>query len=78
MECRLLSPENHINHKLDAAFDGTAALTAIAAPLWLADAEAWGRALLIFGGVVLPILRIVIAFRALRRASSDSGAGHER
>ena len=34
-----------MNHKLDAAFDGAAALTAIAAPLWLADAEAWGRAL---------------------------------
>ena len=29
-----------MNQKLDAAFDGTAAVTAIAAPLWLADAEA--------------------------------------
>jgi hypothetical protein len=64
-----------MNHKLDAAFDGTAALTAIAAPLWLADAEIWGRALLIFGGVVLLVLRIVMAFRALRRASRDSGTG---
>jgi hypothetical protein len=69
-----------MNHKLDAAFDGTAALTAIAAPLWLADAEAWGRALLIFGGVVLLVLRIVIAWRALRRASGTrrgSGPTHE-
>jgi hypothetical protein len=70
-----------MNQKLDAAFDGTAALTAIAAPLWLADAEAWGRALLIFGGVVLLVLRIVIAWRALRRASGSArigGSGHER
>lgn len=58
-----------MNHKLDAVFDGTAAVTAIAAPLWLADAEVWGRALLIFGGVVLLILRVVIAWRALLRAS---------
>jgi hypothetical protein len=65
-----------MNHKLDAAFDGTAPLTAIAAPLWLADAEAWGRALLIFGGVVLLILRVVIALRALRRTPKE-GAGHE-
>jgi hypothetical protein len=65
-----------MNHKLDAVFDGTAALTAIAAPLWLADVEAWGRALLIFGGVVLLILRIVITLRALRRVSK-SGAGDE-
>jgi hypothetical protein len=65
-----------MNHKLDAAFDGTAAVTAIAAPLWLADAEAWGRALLIFGGVVLLILRIVIAWRALHRASRIARTGN--
>lgn len=62
-----------MNHKLDAAFDGTAALTAIAAPLWLADAELWGRALVILGGVVLLALRIVIAWRALRRAPKLGG-----
>ena len=65
-----------MNHKLDAAFDGTAALTAIAAPLWLADAEAWGRALVILGGVVLLALRIVIAWRVLRRAPK-AGGRHE-
>lgn len=59
-----------MNHKLDAAFDGTAALTAIAAPLWLADAELWGRAIVILGGVVLLALRIVIAWRTLRRAQT--------
>ncbi|HEV8015198.1 MAG TPA: hypothetical protein VGP48_06675 [Stellaceae bacterium] len=62
-----------MNQKLDAAFDGTAALTAIAAPLWLADAELWGRALVILGGVVLLALRIVIAWRTLRRPRSESG-----
>ena len=70
-----------MNHKLDAAFDGTAALAAIAAPLWLADAEVWGRALLIFGGVVLLILRIVIAWRSVRRPPSGAAikadSGHE-
>lgn len=64
-----------MNHKLDAVFDGTAAVTAIAAPLWLADAEVWGRALLIFGGVVLLILRVVIAWRALRRVSRIARSG---
>lgn len=57
-----------MNHKLDAAFDGTAALTAIAAPLWLADAEVWGRAIVFLGGVALLALRIVIAWRTLRHA----------
>jgi len=70
-----------MNHKLDAVFDGTAAVTAIAAPLWLADAEIWGRALLIFGGVVLLILRVVIAWRALHRAPdkarSDGATAHD-
>jgi uncharacterized membrane protein len=66
-----------MNHKLDAVFDGTAALTAIAPPLWLADAEAWGRALLILGGIVLLILRIVIAWRALRRVPGGEGSRHE-
>lgn len=59
-----------MNHKLDAAFDGTAALTAIAAPLWLADAELCGRAIVILGGVVLLALRIVIAWRTLRHAQT--------
>ncbi|HLI22610.1 MAG TPA: hypothetical protein VKV32_15905 [Stellaceae bacterium] len=63
-----------MNHKLDAVFDGAAALTAIAAPLWLADAEVWGRALVILGGVVLLALRIVIAWRVLRAQRSS---GHE-
>jgi hypothetical protein len=54
-------------HKLDAAFDGTAAMAAITAPLWLVDIELWGRALVILGGVVLLGLRIVIAWRELRR-----------
>jgi hypothetical protein len=62
-----------MNHKLDAVFDGTAAVAAIAAPLWLADAEVWGRALLIFGGVVLLILRILISWRALRGATAPRG-----
>jgi len=62
-----------MNQKLDAAFDGTAALTAIAAPLWLADAEVWGRALVILGGIVLLALRIVIAWRALRRPPTGTG-----
>ncbi|HVA15474.1 MAG TPA: hypothetical protein VNF99_19655 [Stellaceae bacterium] len=62
-----------MNHKLDAAFDGTAALAAIAAPLWLADAELWGRALVILGGVVLLALRIVMAWRALRHARNGGG-----
>lgn len=64
-----------MNHKLDAAFDGTAAVAAIAAPLWLADAEIWGRALLIFGGMVLLILRILISWRALRRAARAADIG---
>ena len=67
-----------MNQKLDAEFDGTVALTAIAAPLWLVDA--WGRAPLIFGGVVLLILRIVIAWRVLHRVPNSSrigGSGHE-
>jgi hypothetical protein len=76
LEERKRFPENLMNHKLDAAFDGTAALAAIAAPLWLLDAEVWGRALLIFGGVVLLILRIAMALRALRRLPND-GAEHE-
>lgn len=65
-----------MNHKLDTAFDGTAAMTAIAAPLWLADAELWGRALFILGGIVLLVLRIVIAWRALRHAQGG-GNHHE-
>lgn len=59
-----------MNHKLEAVFDGTAALTAIAAPLWLANVELWGRALVILGGVVLLALRIVIAWRVLRAQRS--------
>ncbi len=54
-------------HKLDTAFDGTAAMAAITAPLWLADVELWGRALVLLGGVVLLGLRIAIAWRELRR-----------
>ena len=61
-----------MNHKLDAVFDGTAAVTAIAAPLWLADAEIWGRALLIFGGVVLLVLRVAIAWRAVRHVARSA------
>ena len=64
-----------MNHKLDAVFDGAAAVTAIAAPLWVADAEIWGRALLIFGGVVLLVLRVVIAWRAVRRATRLARTG---
>ena len=64
-----------MNHKLDAAFDGAAALTAIAAPLWLADVELWGRALVILGGVVLLGLRIVIAWRVLHTQRSRNHHG---
>lgn len=63
-----------MNHKLDAVFDGAAAVTAISAPLWLANVELWGRALVILGGVVLLALRIVIAWRVLRAQRSR---GHE-
>lgn len=66
-----------MNHKLDAVFDGTAAVTAIAAPLWLADAEAWGRALLIFGGVALLVMRVIIAWRAVRHASRSARTGRD-
>ena len=59
-----------MNHKLDAVVDGAAALTAISAPLWLANVELWGRALVILGGVVLLALRIVIAWRVLRAQRS--------
>lgn len=55
-----------MNHKLDAVFDGAAATVAITAPLWLADVELWGRALVILGGVLLLALRIAIAWRELR------------
>jgi hypothetical protein len=60
-----------VTQKLDAAFDGAAAVTAISAPLWLADIELWGRALVILGGIVLLALRIVIAWRALRRSRGE-------
>jgi hypothetical protein len=64
-----------MNHKLDAVVDGAAALTAISAPLWLANVELWGRALVILGGGVLLALRIVIAWRVLRRG--QGGGRHE-
>jgi hypothetical protein len=55
-----------MTQKLDAAFDGTAAMAAITAPLWLENVELWGRALVIVGGVVLLALRVVLAWRELR------------
>ena len=54
-------------HKFDAAFDGTAAVAAMSVPMWLADVELWGRALVILGGVLLLGLRIAIAWRDLRQ-----------
>ena len=65
-----------MSHKLDAALDGTAAMAAITAPLWLAEVELWGRALVILGGVVLLALRIVIAWRSLRAARNEAERRH--
>lgn len=55
-----------MTHKLNAALDGTAAMAAATVPLWLERFELWGRALVIFGGLVLLVMRILCAWRDLR------------
>jgi len=57
--------------KLDAALDGTTAMAAITAPFWLQGFELWGRALVILGGLVLLILRILCAWRELKGGRRD-------
>jgi hypothetical protein len=56
-----------MTQKLDIAFDATTVTAAVTAPFWLASLEQWGRALVIFGGVVLLGIRIVCAWRELKR-----------
>ena len=42
-------------------------MAAMSVPMWLADVELWGGALVILGGVLLLGLRIAIAWRDLRQ-----------
>ena len=56
-----------MTHKLDTVFDATTAMMAVTVPFWLQDVELWGRALVILGGLVLLILRILCAWHELRR-----------
>ena len=55
-----------MTQKLDLAVDATTAAAAISAPFWLENMEQWGRALLILGGLVLLVIRIIGACRQLR------------
>lgn len=56
-----------MTQKLDAALDGTTAMAAVTVPLWLENVELWGRALVILGGLALLVIRILCAWRDLRR-----------
>ncbi len=60
-----------MTQQFDAAFDGTAAMAAITVPFWLQSVELWGRALVIVGGLVLLALRILCAWRDLKRGRHD-------
>lgn len=55
-----------MNHRLDTVLDATTAMAAVTVPFWLQDIELWGRALVIVGGLVLLVLRILCAWRELR------------
>jgi hypothetical protein len=48
--------------------DTPIAAAALSIPWWLQPAEAWGQALIVGGGVVLIVMRILIASRRLRGA----------
>lgn len=56
-----------MTHKLDVAFDATTAVAAVTVPLWLQDIELGVRALVMLGGLALLVLRILGAWRDLRR-----------
>ena len=59
-----------MTHRLDAV-DGPGAMAAITVPFWLQDVE-WGmRALVIFAGLVLLVIRILCAWRELKRPPHD-------
>jgi hypothetical protein len=60
-----------MTQKLDLAVDGTTAMAAITVPFWLQDIELWGRGLVILGGLVLLVIRIACAWRALRRGDRE-------
>jgi hypothetical protein len=62
-----MSGASFMPHKLDTVFDATTAMAAVTVPFWLQDIELWGRALVILGGLVLLVLRILCAWRELRR-----------
>ena len=59
-----------MTHKLDVVVDATTATAAVTVPFWLQDVELWGRALVILGGLVLILLRILCAWRELRDGRS--------
>jgi hypothetical protein len=56
-----------MTQRLDTVFDATTAMAAVTVPFWLQDIELWGRALVILGGLVLLVLRILCAWHELRR-----------
>jgi len=56
-----------MTQKLNVAFDATAAAAAVTVPFWLQNLEQWGRALVVLGGIVLLGIRILGAWRMLRR-----------
>ena len=59
-----------MSHRLEAG-DGPTAMAAITVPFWLQDVE-WGmRALVIFAGLVLLVIRILCAWRELKRPPHD-------
>lgn len=60
-----------MTQKLDLAFDGTTAAAALTVPFWLQDVELWGRGLVILGGLVLLVIRIMCAWRELKRARHE-------
>jgi len=57
-----------MTHKLDFVVDGTTAMAAITVPFWLQNIELWGRALVILAGLVLLVIRIICAWRELKRS----------
>lgn len=60
-----------MTHRVDFAVDGTTAVAAITVPFWLQNIELWGRALVILAGLVLLVIRIICAWRELKRGRGD-------
>jgi len=59
-----------MTHRLDT-IDGPSAMAAITVPFWLQDVELGMRALVILAGLVLLVLRILGAWRELKRPYHD-------